>query len=843
MNRSYSFSLAVAAMVCWSSPTLGQIIGEGPSFQLINSIAMGVEGDLFVTDELLNALMRVDPINGDRTILSDAATGEGPNFFLPIGVAVDPDFGDVFVVDEVLASVIRVDPITGDRTIVSGQEIGEGPSFVVPAAIAVEATGDLVLADNGLTPPASIFRVDPVTGDRTIVSDAAIGAGDVIPFTEGIAVDFNGNFVVTACRCADAEIAGLALVGVDAETGDRTTISDAVTGDGPPFGGNVGIGVEDDGSLVTADFFFQQLVRTDSDSGDRTIISDANIGDGPLFEAPSGITIDRDNGDLLVVDHLLNAVVRVDPNTGDRDIVSRGPTLGFLKAASGLAAEADGGLVTADFGLDAVVRANAVTGELSIVSDFRMGDGPFFDAPFGITVDANGDLLVADNEVAAVFQVDPITGDRTILSGLDTGDGPSFLAPISLAVEDSGDVVVSDSDLAAVVRVDPVTGDRTIVSDANTGDGPPFPFVLGLAAEPTGDIVAVDVFLSAVVRVDPFTGDRTILSGPDDGDGPLFGLPADVEVDHNGTIFVFDRGGLPKIFTVDPITGDRAVLSGPDEGAGPALRQPTSITVLDTGELAVIEHTLGDKVVIIDPVTGDRMILPEIYAEVSLDSGEFRFVGTGAPIGFNFYEIVSDSGSLVPANWLSFAEQGVGSIGVGVGESFNEFSDIPTRLSEVCLLCSATVEEGVEISLGNIFELNVAGDYNKNGVVDAPDYVNWRDSFSDVVEPGTGADGNGNGVIDAADYNVWRDHFGSQGGVQDLVVTIVNADDLSEIQIGVVYTSRDATGVPEPSALLLLISATLGMALTRRDWRSLSCCLICCRKRPSCPGILMRESR
>jgi hypothetical protein len=51
------------------------------------------------------------------------------------------------------------------------------------------------------------------------------------------------------------------------------------------------------------------------------------------------------------------------------------------------------------------------------------------------------------------------------------------------------------------------------------------------------------------------------------------------------------------------------------------------------------------------------------------------------------------------------------------------------------------------------------GDYNQNGIVDAADYVVWRDS---VGQMGTAlvADGDRSGAVDAGDYNVWRAHFG-----------------------------------------------------------------------------------
>ena len=77
----------------------------------------------------------------------------------------------------------------------------------------------------------------------------------------------------------------------------------------------------------------------------------------------------------------------------------------------------------------------------------------------------------------------------------------------------------------------------------------------------------------------------------------------------------------------------------------------------------------------------------------------------------------------------------------------------------------------------------ILGDYNGNGVVDAPDYNVWRDTFLSVDD--LRADGNDNGIIDAPDYNAWRDNFGAT-----------------------------AASVPEPTNLLLLAMATLA-ALAR----------------------------
>ena len=90
-----------------------------------------------------------------------------PGFYLPRGIAVEAT-GGLVVVDRGLdkavrgspsAAVVRVDPVSGDRTIVSDDVTGAGPAFTFPFGIAVEATGDLVVTDGG-----RVVRVDPLSG-------------------------------------------------------------------------------------------------------------------------------------------------------------------------------------------------------------------------------------------------------------------------------------------------------------------------------------------------------------------------------------------------------------------------------------------------------------------------------------------------------------------------------------------------------------------------------------------------------------------------------------------------------------------------------------------------------
>ena len=92
------------------------------------------------------------------------------------------------------------------------------------------------------------------------------------------------------------------------------------------------------------------------------------------------------------------------------------------------------------------------------------------------------------------------------------------------------------------------------------------------------------------------------------------------------------------------------------------------------------------------------------------------------------------------------------------------------------------------------------GDYNRNSVVDAADYVLWRDTLGNVVAAFSGADGNGSGTIDPGDYSLWRGNFGHSAGPG---------------------TGAGANAaVPEPATLALLLMGMLAMCSRYRADRS-----------------------
>jgi uncharacterized delta-60 repeat protein len=78
-----------------------------------------------------------------------------------------------------------------------------------------------------------------------------------------------------------------------------------------------------------------------------------------------------------------------------------------------------------------------------------------------------------------------------------------------------------------------------------------------------------------------------------------------------------------------------------------------------------------------------------------------------------------------------------------------------------------TVDDGEGTSSAGTFNIEVAmaGDYNRDQVVNAADYLRWRKQLGATGVPAySGADGDGNTAVEQADYGVWTAHFGESFG-------------------------------------------------------------------------------
>lgn len=87
----------------------------------------------------------------------------------------------------------------------------------------------------------------------------------------------------------------------------------------------------------------------------------------------------------------------------------------------------------------------------------------------------------------------------------------------------------------------------------------------------------------------------------------------------------------------------------------------------------------------------------------------------------------------------------------------------------------------------------LAGDYNRDGIVDSADYLVWRKTDGTNTTAYNGADGDGNGTINDADLALWYENFGE-----------------------VAQGAGSSVAVPEPASILLAAFLLLGIDRRRK---------------------------
>ena len=259
-------------------------------------------GDILVTDwnagtGTRGALFRVNPSTGARIVLSDF--GSGANQAVnPYGVAVESS-GNILVTDADAGSsgrgvLFRVDPTTGARTVLSN--FGSGANQGVnPVGVAVESSGNILVIDwlAGTDYKGALFRVDPTTGARTVLSDFGSGANQGVE-PVGVAVESSGNILVIDWDAGTNERG--ALFRVDPNTGARTVLSDFGSGDNQGAEPS-GVAVESSGNILVTDpnagtGGFGALFRVNPTTGARTVLSNFGSGANQGVE-PVGVAVWR----------------------------------------------------------------------------------------------------------------------------------------------------------------------------------------------------------------------------------------------------------------------------------------------------------------------------------------------------------------------------------------------------------------------------------------------------------------------------------------------------------------------------------------------------------------------
>jgi streptogramin lyase len=161
-------------------------IWPGLSFDDPVAVIRAVSGDYFVLEK--TAIQRVTA-GGVKTLVASLA--------LPVdltGIVVDAN-GELLVTDEANDRLLRVLPGTGQVIVVADDDADPSAPLGAPAGLALDRNGTVLVANRGDTadtPPVAtgIVRVNPSSGTASaVVNDVQFGA------IVGIALDTNGDYL------------------------------------------------------------------------------------------------------------------------------------------------------------------------------------------------------------------------------------------------------------------------------------------------------------------------------------------------------------------------------------------------------------------------------------------------------------------------------------------------------------------------------------------------------------------------------------------------------------------------------------------------------------------------
>lgn len=367
--------------------------------------------------------------------------------------------GDIVVAAQISSTdsgLIEINPLTGDRTILSDNTHGTGMPFTAAGIPQVMSNGDLLVADGGLPdqtavypddlqpppPPGSpsrLYIVDPTTGDRTVISQDA--------FTSKIA--------------QYPTYPQIGLGPAFSSLGEARQVGNQIV-------------------AVAENFPFGQLMSVDPANGNRAIISGGNVGSGTQLLLPGGFLTSGNSA----FEPSYQGLFKIDLTTGNRVLIS-GPSVG--------------------------AGAPFVQG-----NDVAAFDGQFFVVGAG---------QLSDPSTYGVFRIDPITGNRSIVSNGTVGSGPlgadQFMA---MAIESGGTILLSvnATDINGLLTVDPLTGNRAVLSDAMHGTGASFVAMYGVTVVPlvgdaNGDGITNSQDLATISS--QWTKSGYFLAGDLNGDG------------------------------------------------------------------------------------------------------------------------------------------------------------------------------------------------------------------------------------------------------------------------------------------------------------------------------------
>jgi sugar lactone lactonase YvrE len=209
----------VVSTIAGTAGVSGNEDGSNGNARFSNPTGIAVDGagNLFVADEVNNAIRKVTPSGSDWVVTTIAGGAQGASdgtnttaeFFRPHGVAVDSG-GRVFVADQFNNTIRLIKPvgINWMVTTIAGQSVsglsdglGTNSSFDAPVGVAVDSNDNVYVADlfnnaiRKLTPSGINWEVSTIAGGASGFNNGT-GANASFNLPFGVAADAYGDVFV-----------------------------------------------------------------------------------------------------------------------------------------------------------------------------------------------------------------------------------------------------------------------------------------------------------------------------------------------------------------------------------------------------------------------------------------------------------------------------------------------------------------------------------------------------------------------------------------------------------------------------------------------------------------------
>ena len=455
-------------------------LGRAPDLSTIESLIVdGARDRYLLADRYSGTIVAIARNGYARSVVTGAGKGSGTPLEEPIDLALDAENDRLYVLDNALDAVIRVDRLSGNRTVVSSGSIispgvGTGTSLLNATALVFDASRrTLFVVDDGRD---ALVAIDPATGNRTTVSDNSPAYGATMNYWNSIALDAAHNRALAATPSLDS------VYGIDLTTGVRSLVSDRardIPNANRTFSA-IAIAPARSAAFL-ADDFSNAVVRMDLTTGARTSITSSGltaatlthpvIGTGPELEWPTDVLYDETQDRLFVFEEgFADPLIEVDEATGNRTLLTNGavgPGINF-KDPAGITLDPSGRMAyVVDNIADIVVAVNLDDGSRRLIAGSPTGRGTIATNPLAVDVDAaSGEVYVVDPTVDSLYALDILTGARRMISDQATGTGPPLDSPVDVAVDPLARVayVVDSGVVNALFAVDLASGARRSVA-------------------------------------------------------------------------------------------------------------------------------------------------------------------------------------------------------------------------------------------------------------------------------------------------------------------------------------------------------------------------------------------